>query len=139
MRVHHRDLSPTSSTGREIADVPPDADPMPVLLAQRYRAKGEAVAQMKADGIEYEARLELLTEVTHPKPLAELLDVAGRFSRIFWARGDLALVASTSADRRPQRTVIDPSRPGAGRARARSTSGSPGVSRFALGKERALA
>ena len=29
---------------------------------------------MKADGIEYEERMELLEDVTYPKPLAELLD-----------------------------------------------------------------
>jgi len=34
------------------------------------------VAQMKADGIEYEERLELLDDVTYPKPLAELLHAA---------------------------------------------------------------
>jgi len=45
----------------------------------------------------------------------ELLDMSGRFSRIFWGRDDLALVASTSADRRPRRTMVDPSRPGEGR------------------------
>jgi hypothetical protein len=31
---------------------------------------------MKAEGIEYEQRLELLEDVTHPKPLAELLEAA---------------------------------------------------------------
>jgi hypothetical protein len=31
---------------------------------------------MKADGIEYEERLSLLESVTHPKPLADLLDAA---------------------------------------------------------------
>ncbi|GAB2962050.1 DEAD/DEAH box helicase [Micromonospora polyrhachis] len=51
-------------------------DPRQVLSAQQFKARGEAVAQMKADGIEYEARLELLDNVTHPKPLAELLDAA---------------------------------------------------------------
>ncbi|HET8659251.1 MAG TPA: DUF3516 domain-containing protein [Micromonosporaceae bacterium] len=51
-------------------------DPRPVLSAQRFKARGEAVAAMKADGIEYEERMELLEEVTHPKPLADLLDVA---------------------------------------------------------------
>ncbi|MFC0527051.1 DEAD/DEAH box helicase [Phytohabitans kaempferiae] len=50
-------------------------DPRQVLSAQQFKARGEAVAAMKADGIEYEARLELLEEVTHPKPLAELLEV----------------------------------------------------------------
>ena len=49
-------------------------DPRQVLSAQQFKARGEAVAQMKADGIEYEERMELLEEVTYPKPLAELLD-----------------------------------------------------------------
>jgi superfamily II RNA helicase len=51
-------------------------NPRQVLSAQQFKARGEAVAQMKADGIEYEARLELLDDVTYPKPLAELLDAA---------------------------------------------------------------
>jgi hypothetical protein len=51
-------------------------DPRQVLSAQQFRAKGEAVAQMKADGIEYDQRMDLLEEVTHPKPLADLLDAA---------------------------------------------------------------
>jgi superfamily II RNA helicase len=51
-------------------------DPRQVLAAQQFKARGEAVAQMKADGIEYEARLELLDGVTYPKPLADLLDAA---------------------------------------------------------------
>ncbi|GFJ85942.1 DEAD/DEAH box helicase [Phytohabitans houttuyneae] len=50
-------------------------DPRQVLSAQQFKARGEAVAAMKADGIEYEARMDLLEEVTHPKPLAELLEV----------------------------------------------------------------
>ena len=49
-------------------------DPRPVLRAQEYKARGEAVAAMKADGVEYEERMELLADVTHPKPLAELLE-----------------------------------------------------------------
>ena len=51
-------------------------DPRAVLSAQRYAARGEAVAQMKADGVEYDERMELLEEVTHPRPLADLLDGA---------------------------------------------------------------
>ena len=49
-------------------------DPRPVLRAQEHKARGEAVAAMKADGIEYEERMELLSEVTWPRPLAELLE-----------------------------------------------------------------
>src|SRR6266508_3852775 len=51
-------------------------DPRQVLAAQQLKARGEAVAAMKAEGIEYEARLDLLSDVTHPKPLADLLDAA---------------------------------------------------------------
>ncbi len=51
-------------------------DPRPVLAAQQSRAKGEAVAAMKAEGIEYEERMARLADVTHPRPLAELLDEA---------------------------------------------------------------
>jgi superfamily II RNA helicase len=49
-------------------------DPRQVLSAQQFRARGEAVAQMKADGVPYEERLDLLDAVTYPKPLADLLD-----------------------------------------------------------------
>ncbi len=51
-------------------------DPRQVLLAQRDRARGEAVAQMKADGIEYEERMTLLEDVHWPQPLEELLAAA---------------------------------------------------------------
>jgi hypothetical protein len=49
-------------------------DPRPVLSAQRFKARGEAVAQMKAEGIEYDERLELLEDVTWPRPLLDLLE-----------------------------------------------------------------
>ena len=48
-------------------------DPRQILAAQLNKAKGEAVAQMKAEGIEYDERMELLEEVTYPRPLEELL------------------------------------------------------------------
>jgi superfamily II RNA helicase len=51
-------------------------DPRQVLSAQQFKARGEAVAAMKSDGIEYEQRIELLEDVTHPKPLLDLLDNA---------------------------------------------------------------
>jgi superfamily II RNA helicase len=50
--------------------------PRQVLQAQQFAARGEAVQQMKADGIEYDERMELLDEVTWPRPLAELLETA---------------------------------------------------------------
>jgi superfamily II RNA helicase len=51
-------------------------DPRPVLSQQQFLARGEAVAAMKADGIEFDARMELLDDVTWPKPLEELLGAA---------------------------------------------------------------
>ena len=48
-------------------------DPRPVLGAQEHKARGEAIGEMKAEGIEYDERMELLDEVTWPKPLEELL------------------------------------------------------------------
>ncbi|MBK6763984.1 MAG: DUF3516 domain-containing protein [Micrococcales bacterium] len=51
-------------------------DPRQVLYAQQSRARGEAVAAMKAEGIEYDERVELVEEVTWPRPLADLLDGA---------------------------------------------------------------
>ena len=51
-------------------------DPRQVLSAQLHKARGEAVAAMKSEGIEYDERLELLDDVSYPKPLAELLETA---------------------------------------------------------------
>ncbi len=48
-------------------------DPRQILAAQQNKARGEAVAQMKADGVEYEERMERLMDVEYPKPLEELL------------------------------------------------------------------
>jgi superfamily II RNA helicase len=48
-------------------------DPRQVLSAQQFKARGEAVNAMKADGIEYDERMALLEDVTYPKPLEELL------------------------------------------------------------------
>jgi superfamily II RNA helicase len=51
-------------------------NPRQVLSAQQFRARGEAVAQMKADGVGYDERLEMLDGVTYPKPLEDLLEAA---------------------------------------------------------------
>ncbi|MDA8372262.1 MAG: DUF3516 domain-containing protein [Nocardiopsaceae bacterium] len=51
-------------------------DPRQILGAQLNKARGEAVAQMKADGVEYEERMEQLEEIDYPKPLEDLLDHA---------------------------------------------------------------
>lgn len=50
--------------------------PRQVLNAQEKKARGEAVAAMKAEGMEYEARMNALDEVTYAQPLAELLGQA---------------------------------------------------------------
>ncbi|WP_122817365.1 DEAD/DEAH box helicase [Nocardioides pantholopis] len=47
--------------------------PRQVLMAQQFAARGEAVAELKADGVEYEERMALLEQITWPQPLAELL------------------------------------------------------------------
>lgn len=63
-------------------------DPRQVLRAQERRERDRAMAAMKAEGVEYEERLERLQEVTYPKPLEDLLE--GAFARycqdVPWAR-----------------------------------------------------
>jgi hypothetical protein len=51
-------------------------DPRQVLSAQQFKARGEEVAALKAEGVEYEERMTLLEDVTYPKPLEELLRAA---------------------------------------------------------------
>jgi len=51
-------------------------DPRAVLSQQEFLARGEAVAAMKSEGIEYDERMELLEQITYPKPLDELLSAA---------------------------------------------------------------
>ncbi|MGB3497633.1 MAG: DUF3516 domain-containing protein [Rhodanobacter lindaniclasticus] len=51
-------------------------DPRAILSQQEFVARGEAVAAMKAEGIEYDERMELLEQITWPKPLEELLSAA---------------------------------------------------------------
>ncbi|HET9841348.1 MAG TPA: DUF3516 domain-containing protein [Nocardioides sp.] len=48
--------------------------PRQILAQQQYVARGLAVAEMKADGIEYDERMALLDEITWPMPLRELLE-----------------------------------------------------------------
>lgn len=48
-------------------------DPRPILSQQQFKARGEAIGRMKQDGIEYDERMELVEQVTWPKPLEELL------------------------------------------------------------------
>ncbi len=48
-------------------------DPRQVLFGQQRAAKNEAVAKMKADGLDYDQRMEALEEITWPKPLEDML------------------------------------------------------------------
>ena len=49
-------------------------DPRQVLFAQQNAARGAEVARLKAEGVPYEERIELLESISWPRPLAELLD-----------------------------------------------------------------
>ncbi|MDP9640536.1 superfamily II RNA helicase [Actinopolyspora lacussalsi] len=51
-------------------------DPRQVLGAQQAKERGEAIARMKAEGVEYEQRMEMIEDITHPQPLAEMLEAA---------------------------------------------------------------
>ncbi|MGX5360323.1 DUF3516 domain-containing protein, partial [Kocuria sp. KH4] len=50
--------------------------PRQVLNRQEKKARGEAVAAMKAEGLDYEERMKVLEEVSYAKPLEELLTQA---------------------------------------------------------------
>lgn len=49
-------------------------NPRQILDAQVRRAKGELVAQLKAERVPYEERMEKLEKVTWPRPLSEFID-----------------------------------------------------------------
>ncbi|WP_054814157.1 DEAD/DEAH box helicase [Nocardia arizonensis] len=51
-------------------------DPRQLLMAQQHKARGAAIQEMKAEGIDYDERMELLEDVTWPTPLAELIEPA---------------------------------------------------------------
>ena len=46
-------------------------NPGAILAAQLDKAKGDLVAEMKRDGVEYDERMDRLEEVEYPKPLSE--------------------------------------------------------------------
>jgi len=46
-------------------------NPMPVLMAQLDLLKKEALTALKADGVEYEQRIEALDKLEYPKPLRD--------------------------------------------------------------------
>lgn len=51
-------------------------DPKQILRAQERRARDAAMSAMKAEGVDFEERLDRLEDITYPKPLEEMLDVA---------------------------------------------------------------
>lgn len=63
-------------------------DPRQVLRAQERKAKDAAMAAMKADGVDYDERLDRLAEVTYPRPLRQLLfEAFERYcAEVPWAR-----------------------------------------------------
>ncbi|MGB3954908.1 MAG: DUF3516 domain-containing protein, partial [Brooklawnia sp.] len=57
-------------------------DPMAILVAQQFKARGETVAELKAEGYDYAERKEILAEVSWPQPMAEeLAEVHTAFAR----------------------------------------------------------
>ncbi|MBM6676449.1 DUF3516 domain-containing protein [Olsenella uli] len=67
-------------------------DPWQILRAQQRVARDRAMSEMKAEGIDYDERMERLQEVTWPKPLEDLLEPAFEqyCEAVPWAR-DFAL------------------------------------------------
>ncbi|RSX56194.1 DEAD/DEAH box helicase [Bifidobacterium dolichotidis] len=51
-------------------------DPPQILRAQQRQARDKAMSEMKADGVDYDERMERLQDITYPKPLEELLTAA---------------------------------------------------------------
>ena len=51
-------------------------DPRQILRAQQRQARDKAMFEMKADGLDYEERMERLADITYPKPLEELIEFA---------------------------------------------------------------
>lgn len=48
-------------------------DPLAILIQQEHKARGEAIAEMKADGLDYTERMQLAEEISWPQPLADEL------------------------------------------------------------------
>ena len=63
-------------------------DPRQILIAQEKAARAKAVAEMKADGVEYEERMERLEDITYERPLEELIEAAYAqyCEQVPWAR-----------------------------------------------------
>lgn len=63
-------------------------DPRQILRVQERKAKDAAMAAMKAEGVDYEERLDRIQDVTYPKPLEDLISFAfGKYCEtVPWAR-----------------------------------------------------
>jgi uncharacterized protein YoaH (UPF0181 family) len=63
-------------------------DPRPVLAAQLDQKRSETLARLKEEGVEYDERMEVLRDLEHEKPLAELLYAVFDTYRLHhpWAR-----------------------------------------------------
>ena len=63
-------------------------DPRQILIAQEKAARAKAVAEMKADGVEYEERMERLEDITYERPLEEFIEAAYAqyCEQVPWAR-----------------------------------------------------
>ena len=63
-------------------------DPPQILRALQRQERDRVMAELKADGVDYEERIEQIQDVTYPKPLEELITAA--FERycadVPWAR-----------------------------------------------------
>ncbi|WP_053412049.1 DEAD/DEAH box helicase [Corynebacterium lactis] len=51
-------------------------DPRPLLVAQQKKARGEEIAALKAEGVDYTERMNIVEDITWPMPLADELEVA---------------------------------------------------------------
>ena len=51
-------------------------DPRQLLQAQQSKERGEEIAALKADGVDYTERMALIEDVTYPQPLKEELEDA---------------------------------------------------------------
>jgi len=49
-------------------------DPRAILIQQEHKLKGELIAELKAEGVEYDERMAQLEQVTYPQPSLELIE-----------------------------------------------------------------
>ena len=74
-------LTSTNRDGSDLIEAVLD-DPFQVLLAQQFKARGEAVAEMKADGVEYPAEgVFILRDSIRPASLLPGLETDGAHIR----------------------------------------------------------